>query len=369
MLGDPGRDPADPAQPGLERGEVHRGGRGVGQGPRDRRIARDRVALRFEVTDTGIGIAEQDQAPAVRVVLAGRRLDDPPVRRHWSRAGHLAAPGRGDGGRDRRATASRSGAAPSGSRSRCRSASAPSRSSRRPSPRPAERTSACWSSTTTPPTGPSSSAQLPSWHLQRRRSSTAPTAFERLRAAASDGRPYDVAILDLMMPDVDGLELARQITADPLLTGMPMIMLTSELTVDPQVLAAAGIGQWLSKPVRSSRALRPAGAADGAEGVRVDRPGVAPGRPRRARRPGRVARSWWSRTTRSTRWSPRAWSPDWASTCTVVEDGVEALRALEQRSYHAVLMDCHMPRDGRLRRHPGDPPARAGRAVASRSSP
>ena len=39
--------------------------------------------------------------------------------------------------------------------------------------------------------------------------------LDRLGAAAAAGAPYDLAVLDLCMPDLDGLELARRISATP----------------------------------------------------------------------------------------------------------------------------------------------------------
>ena len=56
--------------------------------------------LRFEVTDTGIGIPEEAQVAPVPAVLPGRRLDDAQVRRHRPRARDLAAARRADGRRD-----------------------------------------------------------------------------------------------------------------------------------------------------------------------------------------------------------------------------------------------------------------------------
>ena len=72
-----------------------------------------------------------------------------------------------------------------------------------------------------------------------------------LRTAALDGHPYDLVALDAHMPDLDGLGLATRVAADPLLTGQLMIMLTSGLHPEPEVMREAGISYWLPKPVRS----------------------------------------------------------------------------------------------------------------------
>lgn len=94
-------------------------------------------------------------------------------------------------------------------------------------------------------------AQLSAWQMQIDLAEAAPQAYEILRSAALRGQPYDIVTLDAHMPDVDGLALARRVTADPVLEGSSMIMLTSGLYPEPQTMRDVGITQWLPKPVRS----------------------------------------------------------------------------------------------------------------------
>lgn len=94
-------------------------------------------------------------------------------------------------------------------------------------------------------------SQLESWQLQVALAEDAPRAFSLLRSAALQGQPYDIVALDANMPEVDGLDLARRITADPVLEGSAMIMLTSGLYPEPRTMREAGITQWLPKPIRS----------------------------------------------------------------------------------------------------------------------
>ena len=48
-----------------------------------------------------------------------------------------------------------------------------------------------------------------------------------LKDAATRGEPFDLAILDLQMPGMDGLELGHAITADPVLAATRLVLLTS----------------------------------------------------------------------------------------------------------------------------------------------
>jgi signal transduction histidine kinase/DNA-binding response OmpR family regulator len=96
-------------------------------------------------------------------------------------------------------------------------------------------------------------AQLTAWGLQASCVVDGASALARLRAAYSDGQPYDLAILDYQMPDMDGLQLARAIKADPVLARIRMVLLSS-VSQRGQIVAAqqAGIVAALTKPVRQS---------------------------------------------------------------------------------------------------------------------
>jgi diguanylate cyclase (GGDEF)-like protein len=73
-------------------------------------------------------------------------------------------------------------------------------------------------------------------------------AVSALSLIATDRVP-DLAIIDLMMPDIDGLELTRRLRADPLTTSVPIIMLTARsLAVDKVLGLHAGADDYLVKP-------------------------------------------------------------------------------------------------------------------------
>jgi CheY-like chemotaxis protein len=79
-------------------------------------------------------------------------------------------------------------------------------------------------------------------------------ALELLRLAAAEGAPYDLAVLDLMMPDMDGFEVARTIKSDPSIAGMYLVMLTSFGERGHGATAReAGVAAYLTKPVRQSQ--------------------------------------------------------------------------------------------------------------------
>ena len=62
---------------------------------------------------------------------------------------------------------------------------------------------------------------------------------------------FDAAILDMQMPDMDGLTLAKTIQANPLFADLPLIMLTS-LGRRPEDERQARFVAYLTKPIKSS---------------------------------------------------------------------------------------------------------------------
>ncbi len=67
-------------------------------------------------------------------------------------------------------------------------------------------------------------------------------------AKAAEERP-DLILLDVMMPDLDGYEVARRLRADASLSHIPIIMFTAKSMVDDKVAGfEAGVDDYLTKP-------------------------------------------------------------------------------------------------------------------------
>ncbi len=76
-------------------------------------------------------------------------------------------------------------------------------------------------------------------------------ALKRLYAAAAKGIPYDLAILDLMMPGMDGFTLARKIKEADEIASTRLIMCTANVErSETRIWSEAGIEAYLIKPVR-----------------------------------------------------------------------------------------------------------------------
>jgi two-component system, sensor histidine kinase and response regulator len=91
------------------------------------------------------------------------------------------------------------------------------------------------------------------WGMVPTEAESGQQALNLLNAAAVEGAGYDLAILDLMMPEMDGFDLARAIKATPGIARVPLVLLTSfHERRHSDVAHEAGIAAYLTKPVRQS---------------------------------------------------------------------------------------------------------------------
>lgn len=200
--------------------------------------------------------------------------------------------------------------------------------------------------------------QLRRWHIGPTMVAGGPQALVALHEAEAAGRPFTLAIVDMYMPDMDGLELARRITTDQSLARVQLLLLTSGTQPPAAELHAAGIARSLSKPVHQSQLLDAlVELTTRTSPVAASAPAApAPTAPEPAHRGHlllvedneinqMVAQGLLTRLGYST---------------DIAADGAQALLMTQEHSYQAVLMDCQMPQmDGytatrELRRREGD---------------
>ena len=157
---------------------------------------------------------------------------------------------------------------------------------------------------------------------------------------------FDLGILDMQMPEVDGLMLVREIKADPALAATPLIILTSMGQFSGDEVLKAGVEAALVKPVKQSRlfdciasvwAERSGATAQGNEPVS---PLPTPAAPEPAVRKVRILLA---EDNKVNQMVALGQLKKIGYTADVVESGLEALRAVEKASYDIVLMDCQMP--------------------------
>ncbi len=90
---------------------------------------------------------------------------------------------------------------------------------------------------------------LVTFNLEKHGFSTLRAADGRQGLSVARAERPDLAIVDVMMPEMDGIELVQRLKGDPKLSSMPILMLTAK-TAEQDELAALSIGaeDYVAKP-------------------------------------------------------------------------------------------------------------------------
>ncbi|SFM60281.1 PAS domain-containing hybrid sensor histidine kinase/response regulator [Methanolobus profundi] len=182
---------------------------------------------------------------------------------------------------------------------------------------------------------------LRSWNMTVDEAEDGPLALQALYLAHERGEPFQIALLDMQMPGMDGDSLARVIRTDKALKNTTLFMLSS-LGKEPEPGSAANFEAYVTKPVRPSELCSKLYRIFSKD---ADRPGV---------------RSFASITERNTLKNSNArlllvednvvnqhvaqgMLQKLGLNADIANNGVEALKALEDTKYDIVLMDVQMP--------------------------
>jgi signal transduction histidine kinase/CheY-like chemotaxis protein/HPt (histidine-containing phosphotransfer) domain-containing protein len=97
---------------------------------------------------------------------------------------------------------------------------------------------------------------LKGWRMRPVTADGGPSALEMLVAAREKGEPFQLLLLDVNMPVMDGFELAARIHEQPGYRERPIMVLTSSgLRGDAARCCEMGISAYLTKPVKQSSLL------------------------------------------------------------------------------------------------------------------
>lgn len=98
--------------------------------------------------------------------------------------------------------------------------------------------------------------QLRSWHFDCAAAESGQIGLAFLDRAIELGTRVDCIILDYQMPELNGLEVARRIAANPATWNIPVLLLTSvDQAITGPLAAETGISAHLNKPARASALL------------------------------------------------------------------------------------------------------------------
>ncbi|HKA17176.1 MAG TPA: PAS domain S-box protein [Blastocatellia bacterium] len=186
--------------------------------------------------------------------------------------------------------------------------------------------------------------QITSWGMRNGSAADGQEALALLRREVAAGDPYRVVILDMQMPEMDGLTLAKAIKADPQIAGTRLLMMTSLGRRDDEAIREAGVERCLTKPVKQSQLFDCLVTLTGeyaAEALTQDyKPPVVPTRSLPKLNSPRIliAEDNIINQRVALRQLERlGYAAD------AVANGLEVLDALDRIPYDIVLMDCQMP--------------------------
>lgn len=183
------------------------------------------------------------------------------------------------------------------------------------------------------------------WNMLVTSASDGIVALEKLHAAAAEGKYFDVALVDMRMPVMDGISLVAAIRADPVLSPLKIVMLSSFDTADSSSLASElGVEQCLSRPLRGVDLYASLAAAIGFGLPVATASALATATASNAQaRPSQSVRVLLAEDNVVNQEIALAMLDDTEYTVTVAENGLEALKATESIGFDVVLMDCQMP--------------------------
>jgi len=190
--------------------------------------------------------------------------------------------------------------------------------------------------------------QLAAWKIEASLAASAVEGLGLLDEADRRGAPFDIVLLDYLMPGVNGEQLARMVRGDGRFARTRIVLLSSSMDLSASALADAGIDLALTKPVFASQlfdslatvASTPAGTSRS----RLPAPVVVE-RPDPEVPVGRLGHVLVVEDNAVNQMVAVGILESLGYAASVAENGVVGVSAYEAEPgrYDAILMDCQMP--------------------------
>jgi two-component system, sensor histidine kinase and response regulator len=200
------------------------------------------------------------------------------------------------------------------------------------------------------------SEQLGSWGADVQVAESGEQCLEMMKEAAVKETPFEVAVMDMVMPGMDGLETAREIKAIKTLAGTPIVLAWSEYRV---AASSTGLENLFAAVI--PKPIRPATLRETIAGIKAARKPEEIAAPNREVVANAIASP--ESTSRSTpagqalanvrvlivddnevnRKVAGRMLEKWGCSAQTAASGLAALSALEKDLYDVVLMDVQMP--------------------------
>jgi signal transduction histidine kinase/CheY-like chemotaxis protein len=182
------------------------------------------------------------------------------------------------------------------------------------------------------------------WGMANEAADRGERALTMLRAAAARGTPYDVALIDMKMPGMNGMELGKAIGTDRALAKTRLIMLSSVPSRDMEALSReAGFAACLSKPVGRAALYRCIAGVTGLAAAPQPAARQVPAPHLQAQQSSLTARVLVVEDNRVNQEICSAMLRALGCEADLASDGRAGVEAAFKGDYDVVLMDCQMP--------------------------
>ena len=183
---------------------------------------------------------------------------------------------------------------------------------------------------------------LERWKMRPAQAASAAEALQRLREAQQGGSPFDLVLIDVQMPEVDGFALVEQFGKQTDLGNFAVLMLTSAgQPGDAARCRELGIAAYLTKPVAQEELLPAILAVLEEREPRMAAPRLVTRHTIRER--GRRLRILLAEDNAINQLLATRMLEKQGFTVALANNGKEALAALERQNFDVILMDIQMP--------------------------
>jgi signal transduction histidine kinase/CheY-like chemotaxis protein len=177
----------------------------------------------------------------------------------------------------------------------------------------------------------------------------AEVALAKMEQSATSLEKFDIALLDMMMPDSDGISLGDKIKADARFADVILILLTSAPQVtDKERARMTGFAGYLSKPISQSqlRTCMEETALTGQTQTKSTTASISAELASKDVSQSLATKAYHILLVEDNKLNQRLAGimlNKRGHTFDIAENGQEALQSLATKSYDLVLMDCQMP--------------------------
>jgi len=180
--------------------------------------------------------------------------------------------------------------------------------------------------------------QANSWQMQTTVARSGREALKRLHS-----EPFDLVLLDMEMPEMDGMTLAAQIRRLPSCQTLPLVMLTSMGSVEDRLSTGVELAACLSKPIKQSHLFDVLSSLFTDRAIWTEPPQPAPPQPDAQMAERLPLRILLAEDTAVNQKVALLLLKKLGYRADVACNGLEVIEALHRQPYDVVLMDVHMP--------------------------